>query len=37
MKWVKDNIEAFGGDPNNITLAGASAGAHAVTGMSLSL
>lgn len=31
MAWVKDNIGAFNGDANSITLAGASAGAHAVT------
>jgi len=30
MEWVKENISAFGGDPNNITLAGRSAGAYAV-------
>lgn len=30
MKWVKNNIEAFGGNPNQITLAGNSAGAHSI-------
>jgi para-nitrobenzyl esterase len=36
LQWIKDNIAAFGGNPNNVTIGGQSAGASSAAALVIS-
>lgn len=36
LQWVRDNIDVFGGNPDNVTIAGESAGGHNVMALMIS-